>query len=256
MTKKAGAAEGEAEGEEETDGEGKENQEPTDAEKRAQEAEARAEAAEKKSAEKEAELEAVRSRANANTARSEPPSGGYVESSFSTGEWEEAERSTGLDRKQILFNLNQQVRTKKEVRDAVGILETRLAIRDERDSMAADDPLYPKYRKEVDKFLSDIPAELMASADGRKKWLAKAFDYAKKSVKLPSGSRSADGAPNTRETGKGKDQEPPHEYSADEKAVFDSHGKKPEDYDKIRHPYMKEGILIKDRPEAPRFGSK
>ena len=122
--------------------------------------------------------------------------------------------------------------------------------------MAAEDPLYPKYRKEVDKFLADIPAEFLSTADGRKKWLTKAFDYGKRSVKLPSGSRSADGAPNTRESGKGQEREAAPEFSADEKEVFARNGKTAEDYQKLAHPFIKEGIMIRDRPEAPRFGPK
>ena len=124
MAKKAVGAE-EEEGQE-TEEEGKEKEEGEQklsaAEKRAVDAEARAEAAERKSA----ELESARGRAEA---KNEPPAGGYTVASFSEAEWTEAEANTGQDRKAILFSLNQQVRTKKEVRDTVGNLETKLAIR-------------------------------------------------------------------------------------------------------------------------------
>ena len=91
----------------------------TPAEKRAQAAEARADAAEKRADAKEAEAAAANSRAAARTASAEPPAGGFTLGSWSEDEWAQAENSTGLDRKQILFNINQRHRTKKEVKDAV-----------------------------------------------------------------------------------------------------------------------------------------
>ena len=247
MTKKA------EEGGEDQDQEGAEDQDQdkpeeklSKAEERAAKAEARAEAAEKKNA----EIESSRG----HREREEAPSGGYNLGSFSEAEWAEAESSTGKDRKDILFSLNLQAKTEKKVRSAVGNLETKLAVREEVESLAGDEPLYPKFRKEVAEFLKDIPAELMATNEGRKKWVGKAFDYAKRGVKVPTGSRKADGAPDTRETGKGKQDGGKKEYSEAEKAIFAEHGKTAEDYDKMQDPMRGEGVVIKHRPEAPTFG--
>lgn len=218
----------------------------------------KAEAAEARAAELEAENTKLKAdKANAATTTRHPASG-YSISSFSDQEWVDAEAQTGLDRKAILFNLNQQLRIEnqmdKKMQDSVGTLHARVSLREEREALGADDPLYPKYRKEVDKFLNDIPTEMLKTEEGRKKWLGKAFDYAKKTVKIPNTKREAD-TMDTRESGKGKDKSA-DTMSVEEKEVLSSHGKTEEDYKKIAHPVFKDGIMIKDRPEAPKFGPR
>lgn len=205
----------------------------------------------------EAEAESARLKAEkAQTATKAPTS--YSMSSFAEQEWTDAEAQTGLDRKAILFNLNQRVQLEntmdKKMQDSVGILHTRVFLREEKEAMGADDPLYPKYRKEVDKFLADIPTDMLKTEDGRKKWLGKAFDYAKRTVKIPNTQRQADNM-DTKDTGKGKEKSEGG-FSLEEKEVFASHGKTEEDYKKLAHPFLKDGIMIKDRPEEPKFGSK
>lgn len=225
-------------------------------------------AAEVKAAEQEvkdaklAELEAENARLKAdkekNTTTKTAPIA-YSISSFSEQEWADAETSTGLDRKAILFNLNQRLQlensVKKEMNDSVEVLRTRVAMREEKDAMAADDPLYPKYRKEVDKFLSDVPTEMLKTEEGRSKWIKKAFAYAKSTVKLPDSRRSADNMDTKETSGKTKEKDEGG-FSVEEKEVLASHGKTTEDYNKIKHPFLKDGIMIKDRPEAPKFGGK
>ena len=242
MAKKEGEAEV-------VDGEEGKTEEKTAAEIAAEE---KAAAAEARAAEKEAEIERLKSDASSKTKSA--PVGGYGMGSFSEQEWSDAEASTGLDRRAILFNLNQRVSLSKEMRDSVGVLESRLAIQQEKEAIAADDPLYPKYRKEVDRFLSDIPTEMMTTPESRKKWLGKAFEFGKRSVKISSGKREADNM-DTRETGKGKEKAQ-DETSDIEKEIFESHGKTVEDYKKLSHPFLKDGIRIKEELTVPKFGPK
>ena len=102
---------------------------------------------------------------NHKKASQSPPNmhpSGYSLGSFSEQEWSDAEGSTGLDRRAILFNLNQYVKTNIKVREAVGVLESRLAEQSQKESM---------YRKEADRFLYDIPSEMMRSPENRNKRL-------------------------------------------------------------------------------------
>lgn len=249
MTKKAGAVEGEeqVEGQEGAEGENQEQKKTAAeiaAEERAAAAEARAQAAE------EAAEAAKKSEANGKQPRT------FTLSSWSEDEWAAAEAQTGLDRKTLLANINLKEQTKGAIDGATRRLEAKLEFQQARESMASEDPLYPKYRKEVDAFLADIPDEVKLADP--KKWVRKAFDVAKKTVKTPtSTTRRADNmdtresAASTKEKGAGAD-----EYSAEEKAAIEGNGKTVEDYNKIKHPYLKDGIMIKDRPQEPKFGPK
>lgn len=220
-------------------------------------ADKRAEEAERRAAEKEQEAE----RAKAEVSRLSQPkttatqASGYSLSSFSDQEWTEEESRSGLTRQQILANLNLHVQTKGEISRATSRFEAKLAVQQEKESLASEDPLYPKYRKEVDKFLSDIPEEFMSTPESRKKWLAKAFDYGKKSVKLPPPRKADDMS--TRETGVIKEKGGgADEFSDSEKAAIESTGKTVDDYKKIKHPYLPDAIRITDKPEEPKFGAR
>lgn len=236
-----------------------ETAETTDTDKATQEATKAAEQQAKEDKLAELEAENARLKAEKNTTQTKTAPSAYSISSFSEQEWADAESTTGLDRKAILFNLNQRLQlessVKKEVNDSVEVLRTRVAMREEKDAMAADDPLYPKYRKEVDKFLADVPSDMLKTEEGRSKWIKKAFAYAKSTVKLPDSRRSADNMDTKETSGKSKEKDD-GEFSLGEKEVFSSHGKTQEDYNKIKHPYLKDAIMIKDRPDSPKFGGK
>lgn len=214
-------------------------------------AEKRAEDAEAKAAEKEAELAALKA---APKITHDAPVTNYSLGSWSEAEWAEAEASTGKDRKAILFDLNQELRRDAKVRDAVGALQTQAAIREELQDALDNDPLSPKFRAETKKFVADIPPELMRTPENRKKWIGKAMEFGKRSVKITASSRAADPM-GTTETGKGKEK-PSDDLDVNEREIFESHGKTVEDYNKIKHPYLPDGIMIKEKNEAPRFGAK
>lgn|SRR3990167_4797565 len=218
------------------------------AEKRAADSDARA-------ADMEAENEKLKADASSRQARTTATATGYSLGSFSEQEWSDAEGSTGMDRKAILMNLNQNVATKREIRDAVGVLESRLAVQQEKEFLASEDPLYPKYRKEVDKFLSDIPTEMMTTPENRKKWIGKAFEFGRRSVKISSSTRHADNM-DTKDSSKPKEKGNDGEYSALEKEIFESHGKTEADYNKMKHPVIQDAIIIREKFQEPKFGPK
>ena len=120
--------------------EGEINPEKTDVEIAAEE---RATAAEARASEKEAELDKIRSELSTRSTNT-PPSSGYSISSFSEQEWSDAEATTGMDRKAILFGLNQSAKIDSKVKESIGVLETRLSIQEEKEAIASEDPLYPK----------------------------------------------------------------------------------------------------------------
>lgn len=252
MTKKGGAAEAEAEVEgEEKEGDGAGDEKKTPAEIAAEE---RATAAEAKAA--EAEAEANRIRVEFSKKQEPAPVTGYNLGSWSEAEWTEAEASTGKDRKAILFDLNQELKRDARVRDAVGSLQAQQAVREELQDALDADPLSPKFRGEVKKFISDIPAELMRTEEGRKKWISKAMSFGKNSVKIPNNSRAADEM-GTKNTGKPKQEKgESSDMDQSEREVIESHGRTVEDYNKIKHPFLPDGIIITDKPEVPRFGPK
>lgn len=182
------------------------------------------------------------------------PDGPYSLSSFSEEDWTSAETQYGTDRKSLLMLMNMRAQTKKETQAAVASLETKLLAQQDKESRAQDDPLYPKYRKEVDRFLSDIPPEFLSTEEGRKKWLDKAFEFGKRSLKTSTQQRS----PANMDT-KVKDDEDKvksDKYTPEEEEVFASHGKKAEDYDKIKHPFIVDGIKLSDKPARAEFGPK
>lgn len=207
----------------------------------------------------EAENARLKSERTQFQSQTKPAPSSYSVSSFSEQEWSDAEAQTGLDRKAILFNLNQRLQLegslKKEMNDSVETLRTRVVMREEKDAMAADDPLYPKYRKEVDKFLADVPTDMLKTEENRKKWIGKAFAYAKSTVKISNTSRTAENM-DTRDTTEKSKEKGAEDYSVEDKEILASHGVTVEEYRKLAHPVLKDGIMIKDRPEKPKFGPK
>lgn len=262
MAKDGEAGEGQQDGQEgaeghEQEGEGQEGeggQQKTAAELAA---EKRAEEAERRAQEKEEELEKERARKAQSNATAELTSPITV-LSYPDAEWKAAEERTGKTREQLVMEINQGI-SDRQVRGLKAKLEaqeTRQAVKDELSEALEKDPISSKYRGEAKKFLADIPEDLLATPEGRKKWIGKAIEYGKRAVKLPSGGARRPETPDVRESGRGLDRGEGKDYSAEEKAVFESHGRKPEDYDKIKHPYLKDAIMIKDKPEAPSFGPK
>lgn len=187
----------------------------------------------------------------------------YTITSFPEEQWKEAETQHGIDReanedasksfrRSVVMGLNNKLESQRAVDKGLSRIETQLAIDREKAAMATDDPLYPKYRKEVDKFLADIPPEFLSSPDGRKRWLGKAFDFAKRSVKSPPARDPGKIAEPTFTND--LDTKTKGSYTAEEEEMMASHGVKPEDYDKIKHPYVDDGIMIRERPQEPKFG--
>jgi len=224
--------------------------EPTAAEVAAAEkltaAEARADAA-----------EADRDRIKAESAprKGQHPKGGYNMSSFPEAEWVEAENNTGKDRKAILSDLNMKASIEQSTMSTIEALEAQYAVKDEMQDALDADPLSSKFKAEAKKFMGDIPGDMLKTPEGRKKWIAKAIQFAKSGVKLPTGGRTPD-AMGTKETGAVKDKEVNKGFSIEEEEVIKSHGKTVEDYEKIKNPYMKDGTVHKNSDEAPRFGAK
>ena len=248
MAKKDGVAEADAE----VEGDAKDGDDKkTPAEIAAEE---RATAAEAKAAEKEAEVE--RFKAELSKKQEPAPVARYTLGSWPDAEWAEAEANSGKDRKTLLFDLNQELNRDARLRDTVGSLQAQQAVREELQDALDADPLSPKFRGEVKKFIADIPPELMRTEEGRKKWISKAMAFGKNSVKIPNSSRQADEM-GTKETGKPKQEKgASSDMDQSEREVIESHGRTVEDYNKIKHPFLPDGIMIKDKPEPPRFGPK
>ena len=249
-------AEGEG-GTEGGEGEGEGKTTPTPEEK-ATAAEAKAAAAEEKAAAAEERAAKLAAQAEAAAAPKGPPAGGYTLGSFREDEWAAAEARTNKTRDELLSELNHELKVDNKVKSEVGVLRAKIDLQNEQAEMAAEEPLYPKMRKSVNAFMADIPETMLRTPAERKKWLTKAFDVAKKETlsKLPNGGRTPQST-NVNESGKGEEGKKKSEsYSLEEIAAIESNGKKVEDYDKIKHPYFKDGVMLKDRPAAPSFGPK
>lgn len=216
-------------------------------------AEARAEAAEAKASALEAEALRLKAEKESQGSRRHPR-GGYSLSSFPEQEWAAAEEATGKTRKQILDDLNWKASTEDSVLTEVEKLQASARVREQLQDAFDSDPLSPKYKAEAKKFLSDIPSDVVAKDP--EKWVKKAVDFAKKSVKMPTGPTRKPDTMDTKETGSVKDKGDDKGYSQEEKEVIESHGRKVDEYDKIKHPYIKDGIMIRTRDEAPRFGPR
>lgn len=206
-------------------------------------------AAEKRAAEAEAEAARMKSEREAP----KPQKTSYSISDFSEAEWSAAEAESGKDRKTLLSDINFRAGITATAMNTVESLRAQQAVRDELQDALDSDPLASKYKAEAKKFLADIPGDVVAKDP--KKWVAKAIAYGKNTVKLPTSTRKPD-TMDTKESGRVKDTEADKGYSIEEKEVFERHGRKAEDYDKIKHPYIPDGSVHRVKDEAPRFGQK
>lgn len=224
--------------------------EQTPAEKAAAEkvaaAEARAQAAEEAAALLKSEKESS-GKKNVKTS--------YTMSDFSEAEWAAAESETGKDRKQLLGDINFRAGISHQTNSTIESMQAQQAVKDDLQDALDADPLSPKFKAEVKKFIADLPGDILKTAEGRKKWIAKAIAFGKSQVKLPTTGRKPDSM-DTRESGSVKDKGTDAGFSVEEKQVIEGSGKTVEDYKKIAHPFIKDGSIHKTKDEAPKFGPR
>lgn len=207
-------------------------------------------AAERRAAEAEAETERIRSAKPETKTKTS-----YSISDWSDAEWASAEAETGKDRKTLLSDINLRAGITAQTQQSLEAMQAQYAVKDELQDALDADPLAPKFKAEAKKFMADIPGDLLKTPEGRKKWISKAIQFAKSGVKLPTGARRADNM-DTKDTGGVKDKTADKGFSVEEREVIESHGKKIEDYEAIKHPYMKDGTMHRTKDEAPKFGPR
>ncbi len=212
-------------------------------------AEEKVAAAERRAA--EAEAEAARVKAEGTTQK--PAKIYYSMDDFTDAQWSEVEAQFGTDRKTLLREMNLRSGLKAETESALQSIRAQYEVKEQFQEALDADPLSSKYKTEAKKFLADLPADVVSKDP--KKWVEKAIKFAKSGVKLPTDKRKPDNF-DTKETGSVKDKGADKGYSVEEREVIESHGRKVEDYDAIKHPYIKDGSIHKHREEAPRFGPK
>lgn len=209
---------------------------------------------EKRAVDAEAEATRLKSERDA-PARRVHPAGGYRMSSFPESEWAAAEAETGLDRKAILSNLNLKAGIESSTMATLDAMESQYAVKDELQDALDADPLSPKFKAEAKKFMADIPGDLLKTAEGRKRWVAKAVAFAKSTVKLPVGGRKPE-IMDTNETATVKDKIADGGFSLEEKEVIESHGRTIADYEKIKNPYINDSTVHRGGEDRPKFGPK
>lgn len=178
-------------------------------------------------------------------------------------QWRQAEDRYGMSREEILRNAALVTDMIAPVKQENEHLKRQLATRSIKESIeedvvkkTSDDPVAVKYRGAVGEFLRDVPAELLATQEGRDRWVTKAIDYAKSKYAATPAP-----APRTRSSmdfsfgdgGSGNEPNPVTDYSKEEIAVIQEHGLKAEDYKKLQHPIFKDGIQLPAKFEKPRF---
>lgn len=184
------------------------------------------------------------------------PENGYHETMWTEDQWAAAEKQTGRGRAELLAQMNFNKNVDDKVRTTTGRLEARYETDKHLAARLAEEPLGPKMKKDAEKFLADIPEDMTRTKAGREKYVSLAVEFAKRGVKTDAKGRTAPAA-DVRETGRGVDKTADNPYTPEEKEAIERHGVKPEDYAKnLQHPYVRDGIQLKDRPAAPRFGPK
>ena len=199
--------------------------------------------------------EAAAAAVAADKAAPRAPKSSYSVSDFTEAEWVEAEGNTGKDRKALLADINLRAGITANTHNEIESMRAQHAVREELQDAFDADPLSPKFKAEAKKFMGDIPGDLLKTAEGSKKWVAKAVAFAKSQIKLPTSGRKVDNM-DTKESATIKEKSSAGGFSVEEKEVIESHGRKVEDFAKMQHPIIKDGIIIRSRDEKPTFGAK